>query len=303
MALPSADGQSWRLQILEDLAQLWKTKRRQVQEVFADSGRNGNGIFTPSELHAVLKKLGLVLSTAKAHELHSVIDKNQSGGVSMDDVIAWVHGAPHDGNMQSFRDAIVRLVQLHLGSAENAFLYIQKKVGVNGLRLTAAQFEAGLRCLLNWDRDAEHWRAEDLPLHFSKAGGRDDLLSYQNFLKYFNPPGAPTFEKGPLPRSVEFLASNKLEISNRLSKESGGASFVSLATFRNVLAKGFGGGPVTKLVLNVEDWEHLVSIADPLGEGRVVYKPFLNRCRLRLDSIKNCNFRRTGRIARATNRA
>eukprot|EP01050_Picozoa_sp_SAG11_P015905 SAG11_NODE_2111_length_3809_cov_11.810322_1_plen_226_part_10 len=216
MALPSAEGQSWRLQVMEELVQLWKVKKRKVQEVFAGSGRGGHGIFTAPELHGVLKKLGLVLSTQKAHELHRLIDKNNSGGVSMDDLIAWVHGAPHESSLQAFRETIGQLIQLHLGSTENGFLFFRKKLGFKGLQLTAAQFAAGVRYLLEWDRNAAVWADEDLAAHFNKAGGRNDLLTYANFMRYlwyFTPNGGQTAET-ELPRPVKFLAMSRLEIAN-----------------------------------------------------------------------------------------
>eukprot|EP01050_Picozoa_sp_SAG11_P036086 SAG11_NODE_13555_length_649_cov_41.849091_2_plen_131_part_00 len=74
---------------------------------------------------------------------------------------------------------------------------------------------------------------------------------------------------------------------------------VSLETFRRVLAEGFGSGRMTTLVLTEPEWHSLLPLVDPLAEGVVAYKPFLNRCRLRLDALNSKNLRASGRIARS----
>ena len=144
---------------------------------------------------ARLCTVGRIFQTT--HSDSPVFVQNNSGGISLDDIIAWVHGAPHNSEMQAFRGKTGALMVLHLGSVENGWLYFQKKVGAKGLKLlTCEQFDRGLRCLLELSPDHHVWAADtDLVEHFNKAGARQA----QSYVICSMPPAArPAFHLGSL---------------------------------------------------------------------------------------------------------
>jgi Ca2+-binding EF-hand superfamily protein/CRP-like cAMP-binding protein len=308
IAGPTED--SWQMHTMEKIRDLLKTNRGSLQKVIADIDTSGTGVLSMDEFREAMNRLGLALSRRKCDALHRRIDVNCTGGIKMEDLIGWATGSFVEGPL-SDRTHIIELTKLHLGSAENLFVWIQKKFKLKPeMAMSHHDFARGVKALYNfspvkqvqaelerYDNDLEEATRE----MFAKAGGRNGAVSFSNFLEYFTEAGDETAEAS-LPPVVAFLSQHRTAIGNVLgkaarSKASASNTAVSWSDFQQLLQRGWGG-PEGGLDWSEDMWATARALADPQNTGQVEFKTLLNRCQFRANMVHSRNSRKTGRIAR-----
>ena len=132
-----------------------------------------------------MNRLGIALSKRNCDPALR-IDVNCTGGIKMEDVVGWATGSFVEGPL-SDRAHAVELVQLHLGSAENFFVWIQKKLKLKSeMSIRKEDFARGIEALFKFSPQKQAQATleqyeEDLRQTvaemFAKAGGRNGILS------------------------------------------------------------------------------------------------------------------------------
>lgn len=302
---------SWQMHAMEQVRDILKNKRALMRNVFTTIDRSGTGVLSSNEFREAMNRLGLALSKRNCDTLHRRIDVNCSGGITMEDVIGWATGSFVEGPL-SDRAHVIELAQLHLGSAENFFVWIQKKFKLKSeMYVKAKDFARGIKALYQFS-PVKHAQAKleryDTDLEeaicemFAKAGGRDGVLTFANFLEYYTEEGHRTVET-TLPPVVTFLSQHRKEMNNELGKalrskdKLSGSHRVAWLDFQRLLLATRGESE-TGVDWNEHFWVDVRKLADPQNTGWVEYKPFLNRCHFRADMVSSRNSRKTGRLAR-----
>ena len=308
LAGPTED--SWQRTTMEMIGDILRTNRMALQNVVTDIDTSGTGVLSMDEFREAMNRLGLALSRKKCDALHRRIDVNSTGGIKLEDLIGWATGSFVEGPL-SDRAHIIELQKLHLGSAENLFVWIQKKFKLKSdMSMNHENFAKGVRALYYFSpkkqvqSEMERFEAdfdEATREMFAKAGGRNDAVSFASFLEYFTDAGEQTVEM-TLPKVIDFLSKHRTAINNVFGKtmrakamDVGGA--ISWLDFKQQLVDGWGG-PDGGLAWDASDWAFTKELADPLNTGLVEYKTLLNRCHFRSNMVNSRNSRKSGRIAR-----
>ena len=302
--LAAPTEESWQMSTMEDVGYILRTNRGSLKSVFDDIDQSGTGVLSMDEFREAMNRLGLALSRKRCDSLHRRIDVNSTGGIKLEDLIGWASGSFVEGPL-SDRTQVMELTKLHLGSAENLWLWIQKKFKLQPeMSMNRQNFARGIKALRGFlpgkrREEDEAYLEEALREMFAKAGGRNGIVTFTDFLEYFTPAGETTFE-ATLPVVVEFLSVHRTGISNVLGKRSRSNAHIRWREFRQVLEEGWGG-PEGDLKWDEEEWEACRRLADPSGGvSPIEYKPLLNRCYFRYGLLHSRDSRKSGRIARKT---
>ena len=301
--------ESWQRNAMEMIGDILRTNRMALQNVVTDINTSGTaGVLSTDEFREAMNRLGLALSRKKCDALHRRIDVNSTGGIKLEDLIGWATGSFVEGPL-SDRTHIIELQKLHLGSAENLFVWIQKKFKLKSeMSMNHENFAKGVKALYQFSpkkqvqSELEMFEAdfnEATREMFAKAGGRNDAVSFVHFLEYFTDAGEQTVETS-LPKVIGFLSKQRTALNNvfgKTARAKASDKSISWPDFKQLLLVGWGG-PEGDLVWSDAEWTFAKELADPLNTGHVEYKTLLNRCHFRSNMVNSRNSRKSGRIAR-----
>jgi Ca2+-binding EF-hand superfamily protein len=289
--------EAWQLTTMQVLSDMLAAGTAKMQTAFAATG-SITGMLTPNEFRDSMRRVGIALSSNRCGALFNLIDVHSSGAVSFDDIVNWVTGVKPVLKLASYRERVCQLVALHLGSAENFFRWIQKKLKLHQrvLAMNLGSFQRGVELLCKLGMDESYDLLEAVPADmFEAAGGRNGTVSFQDFISYFTLAQCPTVASD-LPACVDCIARHKTAIGNRLTKLAPKGT-IEWDHFRQEIeiscADDVALGEPTF-------FPHLRLLADPFRIGVVNFKPLLNRCRWRKDSLSTSSLRRSGRAAAAS---